>query len=198
MENIKIIDKLVEQCKEPKGLVGIIMVKIMNIMDAGLNKWALSQIDCTDDKILDIGCGGGKTVYMLSKMYPKANIFAIDYSESAVKTTIKKNKQKVKQGNIIISQASVSSMSFSDNFFDYITAIRTHYFWPNLKSDIQEVIRVIHKGGKFLIFSESYKINYHMSEYNTNDSIRQLLKDVGFKSVEIYEKNQCVCIIAEK
>jgi ubiquinone/menaquinone biosynthesis C-methylase UbiE len=105
---IKIIDELVEQCKEPKGLLGIIMIRIMNTMDVGLNKWALSQINCTDTKILDIGCGGRKTVYMLSKMYPKSNIFGIDYSESAVKTTIKKNKQKVKKGNIIISQASVT------------------------------------------------------------------------------------------
>lgn len=198
LEKIKIIDELVEQCKEPKGLLGIIMIRSMNIMDVGLNKWALSQIHCTDAKILDIGCGGGKTVYMISKMYPASNIFGIDYSESAVKTAIKKNKQKVKDGNISISQASVSSMPFSDDFFNYITAIRTHYFWPNLKQDIQEVIRVLRKGGKFLIFSELYKINYHMKEYNTNDSLRQLLKDIGFKSVEICEKRQCICIIAEK
>jgi methylase of polypeptide subunit release factors len=84
---VKIVDQLVEQCKEPKGLLGITMIRIMNIMDVGLNKWALQQISCTANKILDIGCGGGKTVYMLSKMYPKANIFGIDYSEAAVKTT---------------------------------------------------------------------------------------------------------------
>lgn len=35
------------------------------------------------------------------KRYPKFNIFGIDYSESAVKITIKKNKQKVREGNII-------------------------------------------------------------------------------------------------
>jgi hypothetical protein len=57
---------------------------------------------------------------------------------------------------------------------------------------------VLHKGGKLLIFAESYKINYHMNEYNTNDSLRQLLIDTGFKSVEIYEKKQCICIVAEK
>ena len=195
---VKIVNKLVEQCKEPKGLLGITMIKIMNIMDSGLNQWALRQIHCTENKILDIGCGGGKTIYMLSKMYPKANIFGIDYSEAAVKTTIKKNKQKVKVGSIKISQASVSSMPFSDNFFNYITAIRTHYFWPNLKQDIEEVFRVLNKGGKFLIFSELYKINYHMTQYNTNNSIQQLLKDIGFKTVEILEKNRCICVIAEK
>lgn len=195
---MKIVDQLVEQCKEPKGLLGIAMIRIMNVMDAGLNKWALRQINVTGNKILDIGCGGGKTVYMLSKMYPKSYIFGIDYSEAAVKTTIKKNKQKVKVGSIKISQSSVSSMPFSDDFFNYITAIRTHYFWPNLKQDMQEVFRVLSKGGKFLIFSELYKINYHMGQYTTNNSLQQLLKDIGFKTVEIQEKNQCICVIAEK
>lgn len=93
---MKVVDRLVDHCKEPKGLLGITMIRIMNIMDAGLNKWALRQINCTDNKILDIGCGGGKTVYMLSKMYPEANIFGIDYSEVAVKTTIKKISRRLK------------------------------------------------------------------------------------------------------
>jgi ubiquinone/menaquinone biosynthesis C-methylase UbiE len=125
------------------------------------------------------------------KCYPQLFAQAVSY-------VIKKNKQKVKVGSIKISQASVSSMSFSDNFFDYITAIRTHYFWPNLNQDIQEVFRVLNKGGKFLIFSELYKINYHMKHYNTNNSLEQLLKNIGFKTVKIQAKNHCICVIAEK
>lgn len=37
-----------------------------------------------------------------------------------------------------------------------------------------------------------------MKQYNTNNSLEQLLKDIGFKTVEIQEKNQCICVIAEK
>lgn len=195
---MKIVEQLVEQCREPKGLLGIIMIRIMNIADVGLTKWALKQINCMDGKILDIGCGGGKTVCMLSKKCPESKIFGIDYSEDAVKTSIKKNKRRVNAGNIIIRQASVSSIPFPDNFFDCITAIRTHYFWPDLRQDLQEVFRVLDKGGQLLILSEVYKINYHMKQYNTNNGIRKLLKDTGFRSVEIYEKNQCICIIAAK
>jgi ubiquinone/menaquinone biosynthesis C-methylase UbiE len=195
---MKILDELVEQCKEPKGLLGIAMIRIMNIMDVGLTKWALGQINYTQRKILDIGCGGGKTVHMLSKRYPKAKIYGIDYSGAAVKTTIKKNKQKVNEGNIIISQASVSSIPFPDDFFNCITAIRTHYFWPDLMQDMKEVFRVLNKDGQFLILAEVYKINYHMKQYNTNASLKQLLKDTGFKSVEISEKNQCICVITQK
>jgi len=195
---MKIIDKLVEQCKEPNGLLGIAMLRIMEIMDVGLNKWALKQIDWTNGNVLDIGCGSGKTIHVLSKMYPESKIFGIDYSEEAVRMAIKKNRQKVKERSVVIKQSGVSSIPFSDNFFEYITAIRTHYFWPNLKQDMQEVFRILNKKGKLLIFSELYKINYHMGQYNTDESIRQLLKETGFKSVEIHKKNQCICIMAQK
>lgn len=195
---MKIIDKLVQQCREPEGLSGIMMIRIMNIMDTGLNKWALRKINRTDGRILDIGCGGGKTVYMLSEMNPDSEVFGIDYSEAAVKTTIDKNKQKVRRGIVNVRQANVSSMPFPDCYFDYITAIRTHYFWHDLEQDMQEVFRVLSRGGKFLILAELYKINYHMKQYNTSSSLKQLLYDTGFKTVEIYEKNQCICITAEK
>lgn len=195
---MKIIDKLVQQCREPEGLSGIMMIRIMNIMDTGLNKWALRKINRTNGRILDIGCGGGKTVYMLSEMNPDSEVFGIDYSEAAVKTTIDKNKQKVRRGIVNVRQANVSSMPFPDCYFDYITAIRTHYFWHGLEQDMQEVFRVLSKGGKFIILAELYKINYHMKQYNTSSSLKQLLYDTGFKTVEIYEKNQCICITAEK
>lgn len=192
------IDLLVEQCKKPKGLLGIIMLRIMNIADVGLTNWALKQINCDVSNVLDIGCGGGKTINLLSKRYPKSKIYGIDYSAIAVNTAIKKNKQKVSNGSIKISQASVSSMPFANGFFNCITAIRTHYFWPDLEQDIQEVFRVLSNGGQFLILSELYKINYHMKQYNTNSSLSQLLKDTGFKSVEIHTMNQCVCVVATK
>ena len=110
------IDLLVEQCKKPKGLLGIIMLRIMNIADVGLTNGALKQINCDVSNVLDIGCGGGKTINLLSKRYPKSKIYGIDYSAIAVNTAIKKNKHKVSNGSIIISQASVSSMPFANGF----------------------------------------------------------------------------------
>jgi ubiquinone/menaquinone biosynthesis C-methylase UbiE len=195
---MKIIDRLVEQCKEPQGALGAIMIKTMNVIDAGLNNWAIAQMHDSEGNILDIGCGGGKTVSMLAKCFPGSTVYGVDYSEAAVKATIAKNRQKVSEGKIIISQASVSELPFADHFFACITAIRTHYFWPDLKQNTQEVFRVLNSGGQFLILAELYKIGYHMKEYRTSASLRKLLEDTGFQSVEIYEKKQCICVIARK
>ena len=115
---MKIIDSLVEQSGTPSGFLGLIMTRIMNVMDSGLNNWALRHVDCMEGKTLDIGCGGGKTIKILSKKYPKARFYGIDYSQTAVETATKLNKKRVKEGNIIIKKASVSVIPYPDNNFN--------------------------------------------------------------------------------
>jgi len=170
----------------------------MNIADVGLNKWAFRQMMFNGGNILDIGCGGGKTIYKLSQRYPEADIYGIDYSITAVKTTLKKNKQKVDRGEVKISQEDVSLIPYEGNFFDCILAIRTHYFWVNLRKASEEIFRVLNKGGQFLILYEIDKANFHMEKYNTKTELIRLLTDIGFESVDIYEKKHSICIIAKK
>ncbi|SFI00686.1 Methyltransferase domain-containing protein [Bacillus sp. 71mf] len=137
--------------------------------------------------MLDIGCGGGKTIHTLSKMNPNGNIYGIDYSNQAVENSIKMNKKDVDSGKVLIERASVSAMPFSNHFFDLITAFQTHYFWPNLENDVKEVFRVLKPNGYFLIVAELYKIKYHMKKFKTKEAIEKLLKETGFSNVVFHE-----------
>lgn len=195
---MKIIDSLVEQSGTPSGFLGVIMTRIMNVMDSGLNNWALRHFDCKEGKALDIGCGGGKTLQILSKKYPKAKFYGIDHSQTAVKTAIKLNEKRVKEGNIIIKKASVSAIPYPDNNFNYITAVRNHYFWPDLAADLCEVYRVLAKNGSLIILGETYKVTYHMKRYNTHESLIHLLKDTGFVNITTNTNSRCFCYIAQK
>ena len=195
---MKIIDSLVEQSVTPSGFLGDIMTRIMNVMDSGLNNWALRHVECKEGRTLDIGCGGGKTLQILSKKYPKSKFYGIDYSQTAVKTAIKLNEKRVKEGNIIIEKASVSAIPYPDNNFNFITAVRTHYFWPDLAADLREVYRVLAKNGSLIILGETYKVTYHMKRYNTHESLIQLLKDNGFVNITTNINSKCFCYIAQK
>jgi hypothetical protein len=42
----------------------------------------------------------------------------------------------------------VSQQSFSENTFDLVTAVETHFWWPDLSNDIGEVLRVPEPSGK--------------------------------------------------
>ncbi|WP_375200565.1 class I SAM-dependent methyltransferase [Bacillus sp. RS11] len=183
-----ILQKLIQQAKKPNGIVGSLMLRIMNKAHNGMNTWLMRQEVIKDgDQVLDIGCGGGNILRSLSKMNPSGTIYGIDFSDQAVQESIKTNETDVANGKVIVTQASVSSIPYTDKFFDTITAFQTHYFWPDLANDVKEVFRVLKDGGKFIIISKLYKINYHMKAYKTKLEIQQLFESVGFQSVTIQE-----------
>lgn len=152
---MSLLTKLIKQAKDPEGFVGKIMIHIMNLAHDHKTKWGLNQIKIEENAIiLDIGCGGGNTINQLVQRISKGKIYGIDYSQDCVRTTLKKNKKYVKAGIVEVTKASVSDMLYSNDFFDYIKAVQTHYFWPNSKNDIQEVYRILKKKGSFIIISE--------------------------------------------
>ena len=198
MDIMSIIDILVEQCRKPQGLLGKSMIKIMNVADVGFTNLVLNKIDLPVNKILDIGCGGGKTVYKLSKKYPSSYIFGVDYSKDAIEVAKERNKEEVKNGRVNILQGDVLDLPFENEMFGYIIAIRTHYFWNDLEKALMEIRLKLEQGGKLIICSEKYKIEYHIKDYNTNELLIKLLKDVGFSKVELVEKQNNICVIAER
>jgi SAM-dependent methyltransferase len=57
----------------------------------------------------------------------------------------------------VIQNAAVSRLPFSSDFFNLVTAVETHYYWPDLPGDIQEIRRVLRPGGSLLIIAETYR-----------------------------------------
>lgn len=196
-----VLERLIEQAKNPRGCVGSFMLNIMNTAHATMTEWALGKMKIREDAvILDIGCGGGKTIHTLSKMNKNGKLYGIDYSEQAVEDSIRVNKSDVEAGKVNIRQASVSDIPFPEGSFDIITAFQTHYFWPDLEGDVKEVFRVLKHGGYFMIVAELYKINYHMKSYKTKKEMEQLFKRVGFNTVQFQESTnkKWLCIIGSK
>ncbi|WP_226669642.1 class I SAM-dependent methyltransferase [Metabacillus litoralis] len=192
-----LLNQLIEQAKNPNGIIGSLMLRIMNTSHTNMNKWALEKIQMKEESIvLDVGCGGGKTILLLSKINTHNKIFGIDYSDQAVKDSLRTNKNDVAKGKVHIKKASVTDISFPENTFDIITAFQTHYFWPDLEKSVSEVCRVLKSGGCFLITAELYKINYHMKSYKTKIEMEQLFKKTGFAAVSFYEhtNKKWICI----
>lgn len=60
---MRILNRLIEQAKKPSGCVGSLMLRMMNTAHTGMNQWAFEKLPLEKNLImLDIGCGGGKTI----------------------------------------------------------------------------------------------------------------------------------------
>lgn len=58
----------VNQTRKPEGFLGKMMVNGMNDGNAKLADWGMSHLSImAPDKILEVGCGGGRNAILLKK-----------------------------------------------------------------------------------------------------------------------------------
>ncbi|KRU24530.1 SAM-dependent methlyltransferase [Clostridium sporogenes] len=211
MKNL--MNKLYGQFRRPKGMMGKFIAKSMNKEHFEVTTWGLDKFKVKeDDVVLDIGCGGGRTVNRLAHGVPKGKVFGMDYSLDCVNFSKKYNKDLIENGKVEIIHGSVDKMPFEDDKFDIISAVETTYFWPNLLDSFKEVRRVLKPSGKFIIVNASYtneKFKERNEEYLRKvpgmkiysvDYIKNLLEEVGYNniSIETLEGENWLCAIGEK
>ena len=88
--------KLTENAAKPSGFWGKMMIKAMNKGHSSLTDWGLSYIDIPlNSTLLDVGCGGGRTVSKLCRMVGNGKVYGIDYSELCVSKSKKLNQKNI-------------------------------------------------------------------------------------------------------
>src|SRR5437867_3694172 len=101
----------------------------MNRHHSKLTDWGLSHVPIKKtDRILDIGCGGGRTINKLAALASAGKIHGVDYSEDSVAAARRINARWIDIGRIEIEHGSVSQLPFANDTFDLTTAVETHLF----------------------------------------------------------------------
>ena len=204
--------KLVENAEKPKGFWGKLMIRSMNKGHSNLTDWALKQFVVeSGDIVLDVGCGGGKTVDKLCAMVGSGKVYGIDYSELCVKSSKKLNHKNILCHKAVISQASVSSLPFEDNTFNKITAVETYYFWPDKPDALREICRVLKPGGKLLLVFEMVEDPFNPGKWSaveqklnikavSEDGIAKALAEAGYINISTYTEESAgwLCAVAQK
>ena len=83
------------QFKNPRGIGGVIITLIQNVVNQAMYKNAVSLIDLqSNENILDIGYGNGHLLEMIYKKNP-VNLYGIDISSDAKEMAAKKNQKNL-------------------------------------------------------------------------------------------------------
>ena len=152
-----ILDGFMKNIRMPKGLFGRLLVRGMNKTHNERTNWGLRHVTIHEyDTILDIGCGGGRTIKKLASKATRGKIYGIDISKDSITVAENYNRKLVKVGKIEFKGAGVSDIPFVEGFFDLVTAVETHIYWPCLETDLVEVWRVLKPGGVLLIVCGEY------------------------------------------
>jgi ubiquinone/menaquinone biosynthesis C-methylase UbiE len=174
----------------------------MNSRHSGVTDWGLTHI--TVEKhftILDVGCGGGRTIDKLAAIATQGKVYGVDYADESVAASKRTNARWIDMGRVEVQHASVSQLPFRDEMFDLVTAVETHFWWSNLPADMREVFRVIKPGGRLIIIAEVYKgahttVAQLAEKYASRtgmtllsvDEHRELFANAGYSDVQIAEE----------
>ena len=191
---------MLSQPRKPTRWFGRFYVSIMNLSHSDLTDWGLKHVQIERHfTILDVGCGGGRTIQKMAALATEGKLYGVDYAAGSVAASQRKNAQLIKAGRVEIRQASVSHLPFPDDQFDLVTAVETHYYWPNLVTDMQEIRRVLKPGATLIIIAESYKggkydwlqwpvMKLLKSAHLSVDEHRALFAAAGFSEVQMFEE----------
>lgn len=190
----------VTQCQKPRGWLGRFVLWRMNVSHSGVTDWGLSHLEIEKHyTILDVGCGGGRTIGKLAALATAGKVYGVDFSQESVDASIRNNAELIRQGRVEVQHGSVSQLPFSDGAFHLVTAVETHFWWSDLPQGMREIFRVLKHGGRLAIVAEVYRggntvVSRAAEKYSlitgmkllTADEHRELFADAGFSDIQIH------------
>ena len=207
-------ERRLTQCQKPRGWFGRWILWNMNSRHSGVTDWGLSHISVEPGyTILDVGCGGGRTLSKLAAMATQGKVYGIDFSEASIAVSKRTNARLMAAGRVEVQHGSVSQLPFPDNTFDLVTAVETHFWWPNLPGDMRETFRVLKPGGRLVIIAEVYKganttmarlCEKHASQTGMSmlgiDEHRELFANAGYTDIQVSVEREkgWICVIGTK
>ena len=200
---------LIGQCRKPSRWVGQFFLWMMNKRHSDLTDWGLQHVQLGKRfAVLDVGCGGGRTIQKLAARATDGKVYGADYAAGSVVASRANNAELIQAGRVAVVRASVSALPFFDGKFDLVTAVETQYFWPDLVNDMKEIRRVLKPGGTLVVIAEAYKgegdskahsalLKCLGSGYLSVQEHQELLAKAGYIDAQVFEerRRRWICVI---
>lgn len=182
-------ESLQSQGGNPTGLIGYLIGKLMNKMHSRIYDKALNNICIPEYSIcLDIGCGGGKAIFLINKKHECNKIYGIDHSEQMVKLATRCNETDIRTGKVEIIHTSTFPLDFQNNYFNLITAFETIQFWPEIDNTLLEIYHKLKSGGVFLLANRLPKTGskwHEFAQIKSPGEYKARLHHAGFAEITI-------------
>lgn len=156
----------------------------------------------SDLRILDCGCGTGRTLKFLRATFPDVSLYGVDLSSAYLRKANQLLSQLPQELPQLI-EGNIENLPYQDNYFQGISNVFLFHELPNpvRQKVIDESFRVLQSQGVFVIcdsiqLSDSpeleammanFSIAFHEPFYNDyiRDDIESRLNDAGFKDIEV-------------
>jgi ubiquinone/menaquinone biosynthesis C-methylase UbiE len=147
-------------------------------------------------KLLDVGCGTGRTLHQLSRAHPTMRLHGADLSPAYIKLA-RKRLEHVDELTLAVENGE--SLPWADGTFDIVTSVYMFHELPRnaRRNVVREMLRVVRPGGLVVIedsaqISESPELEPVLREFPKDfhepfyadyleDDLAAMLEEVGFQ-----------------
>ena len=187
---------LLKQLSRPAGFFSTLSAWYLNKGNATQNFKTIDILPLEEtSRVLDVGFGGGVSFVQLLKRCSKGYIAGVDVSNEMIQRAKKIWAKKIAAGHLEVREAGVDNLPWPNGTFDFVMTVNTIYFWPNVKSGLSEIKRILSPGGLFVSSSVPRKllIKYGFPEMGFRSEepeyYADLFNHIDFEDVKVIECN---------
>ena len=178
------------QFGNPRGLIGHLVGLIMAYENRARNQWALSLLDIQPtDRILEIGFGPGWAVQKASKLAYEGLVAGVDRSMTMVKQAAMRNRLEIKSGHVSLRLGTATEIPFGNGVFNKVYAVNSFHEWDNPMLGLQEIRRVLTRGGFLLIVEHPHEMSTETKIQELQTSLSEKLSKTDFIHIQLEIKH---------
>ena len=138
--------------RRPSGLLGHLVARIMATETAAENARAVDLLAlCPGDRLLEIGCGHGRTIAEAVGRAPDIRATGVDFSAVMLATARHRLRPLIAARQVDLLEADSTALPVRNNLFTAALAVHTVYFWDRPEDHLTEIARVLRPGGRLVL-----------------------------------------------
>jgi ubiquinone/menaquinone biosynthesis C-methylase UbiE len=163
-----------------------------------VTQWIRAHGGADRVKLVDIGCGTGRTLHQLARTHPKLRLSGVDLSPAYIRLA---RKRLENVGELTLAVDNAEALPWADATFDIATSVYMFHELPRnaRRNVVREMFRVVRPGGLVVLedsaqLSESPQLapvlhdfprEFHEPFYEDylEDDLASVLAEVGFDAI---------------
>ena len=183
---------IARQLSHPTGLVGkFVLAPLWNRRNAALNEAAFIHLSLKDDdRVLDIGFGGGYLLGKIISTVTEGFTAGIDVSPVMVENCRIRYQEEIKSERVEIQCGRAESLPYLDGTFTKVSSVNSIFYWDDAEKGISEIYRVLDDGG-MLVLTYTCKKDLESKGFARHDvktfeaeEVGELLVNAGFMHIQ--------------
>lgn len=135
--------------RRPSGMLGYLLYRFPLGHKPGFDLVLETLPPHVDDRIVEIGCGGG--VFMRRALKSGCEALAIDHSPDMIANAGRLNRHAVNSARLKVVVGDATSLPTGNDVFDKAYCLNAFFFFPDPEASIAEMARVLKPGGRLAL-----------------------------------------------